>query len=806
MATTTLTPQKASSSIRRAVTRPVGLVGVIVLTLLSGAGVWVYWRTHACLPQLDGIIQVAGLGAPVQVLRDGRGVPHLRSQSLEDLVFAQGYVTAQDRLWQMDISRRLAEGSLSEVFGESTLTLDIENRTLGLHHAVERAAAEIDPKSRQILAAYAEGVNAFISAHRSRLPVEFSLLHYQPRPWRDADSFSVAVAMMKLLNTTWPDELMRERIRSKLTPDLYADLFPDHSPLDVPVAEPFGGHGPGRQSRRASRLAEEPDPVLAALSSEGVSSSSGLGSNNWVLNGRHTRSGRPLLANDPHLRHSVPSVWHMIHLKAPGLNVSGVSLPGLPLVFIGHNQRIAWGMTNTGPDVQDLYMETFNLRDSTKYLHNGEWIDAEERKEIIKVRGKRDYLFTVMVTRHGPVVSHEGDRNLALRWTALEPHALRFPFLGIDQAQNWKEFTAALRELTGPMLNFVYADVDGNIGYYSAGWVPIRKQGNGTVPSPGDLNDFDWIGYVPFESLPHAYNPATGIIATANGRIVGDDYPFWITQKWEAPYRTARIFQLLRAGSGFAVADMLHIQTDIHSLEDEWLGKQLLAAAAQHPPQGADTQYALSLLREWDGEARWDSAATLVCEVTRRALLERIVRPKLGNDLSGYRWPMSTTFLENVLTHRGTRWLPNTDADFNVTLVKSLEEGVQQIPKLVGSQDPGTWKWGETLPLTFHHRLSGHFPVLARLLDAGPVLQSGTGTTVKQTTSTIGPSMRMVVDFSDFDNSVQNITLGQSGQVFSPYYRDQFEAWYSGRSYPMLFSDTAVEKGTIHKLVLEPTK
>jgi penicillin amidase len=494
----------------------------------------------------------------------------------------------------------------------------------------------------------------------------------------------------------------------------------------------------------------------------------------------------------------------MIHLKAPGLNVSGVSLPGLPLVVIGHNQRIAWGMTNTAPDVQDLYIESFNLRDPRRYLHNGEWIEGEETEEIIKVRHKRDYLFRVKVTRHGPVVSHDRDRDLALKATFLEPHGLRFPFLKIDRAGTWQEFTAALRDFTAPMQNFVYADVDGNTGYYAAGWVPIRRQGDGTVPSPGDADDHDWTGHIPFEDLPHAYNPPSGFVATANGRVVPDSYPYSITHKWEAPYRTARIFELLRDGRAFTPADMLRIQTDIVSLEDQWLKNELLAAAKARLPEGSDAQYALGLVHEWDGEARADSAATLVLEVTRLALLQRIVKPKLGDNLSGYNWPMSTTFLENVLRNRWPRWLPPGDADFNVTLVRSLEEGVRRIPEVVGSADPAAWSWGKTIPLTFRHRLSGSSRFLGRLLDTGPYPQSGTKTTVKQTTPSLGPSMRMVIDLSNFDNSVQNITLGESGQVFSPYYRDQFQAWYMGSSFPMLFSDAAVEKGTAHKLILEP--
>ncbi|HEV2350740.1 MAG TPA: penicillin acylase family protein [Terriglobia bacterium] len=779
------------------------ILGLVVLAAAAGLA---YRRVQQSLPQLDGAIRVQGLANKVEVRRDARGVPHLRAQSLEDLVFAQGYVTAQDRLWQMDLSRRLAFGELAEIFGEGLLPRDIENRTLGFRQVAQRAVEEMDPDTKRLIGAYTRGVNAFIQSHKDSLPIEFSLLRYQPGPWEPADSFGIALNMAKALNLTWPDELMRERIRSRVSPELYADLFPDRSPLDHPVAEPVPAPAtPPQHSRIELPPGQESlDPILVSLLPACGESCVGLGSNNWVLNGTHTQSGKPLLANDPHLGHTVPSVWYMIHLKAPGLDVSGVTFAGLPLVVIGHNQRIAWGMTNTGPDVQDLYQESFNLRDPNTYLHDGEWVNAEIRKETIKVHQSDDYVLTVRTTRHGPVISHDGNRDLALRWTALEPHALRFPFLKIDRAQNWSEFVDALHDFTGPMQNFVYADVDGNIGYYAAAWVPVRAQGDGSVPSIGSTDDYDWTGYIPFESLPHSYNPHSGIIATANARVVPDDYPYFITHKWDPGYRIARIYQLLEAKNKFTVGEMLRVQTDIHSLLDEWLAKQLLSAAQARPPSNPDAQYALTQLKSWDDEARADSAATLVCEVTRKALLERILRPKLGDDFSGYAWSMSSIFLQNVLSNHWTRWLPPGDADFNVTLTASLEEGVEGIPGLVGSKTRDDWQWGKTIPLTFRHPLSSSLPLVGRYLNVGPVPQAGTQTTVKQTTPTLGPSMRMVVDFSDFDNSVQNITLGESGQALSPYYKDQFDAWYNGRSFPMLFSDHEVENGTRHLLVLDP--
>jgi penicillin amidase len=791
------------------------LVLIVLLLSMVGVGVWLRWRTRASLPVLDGEVLDQGISARVEVLRDAHGVPHIRAQSLADALFAQGYVTAQDRLWQMDLSRRKAEGELSEIFGDRTLRLDIESRTLGLPRVAERALAEFSPDERRQLESYTRGVNAFIESHRDRLPLEFLMIRYQPQPWRAVDSVAVALNLAMELSQSWETDLMREHIAAKLGKELSSDLFPDHSILDTPVADVPSRAPAGTRTKSAELFINAFDSGDCRFSIDDCqlfqspivnhqSSMAGVGSNNWVVNGSHTKSGKPLLANDPHLSHSIPSVWYMIHLKAPGLNVAGVSLPGLPVVLLGHNEHIAWGMTNTAPDVQDLYVESVNFRDPKKYLHNGQWVDAEVRDENIQVRDQRDYHLTITVTRHGPIVSHDSNRDLALEWTLLTPNAVRLPFLRINRASNWQEFTAALRDFKVPMQNCVYADAEGNIGYYAAGLVPIRKQGNGSVPVPGSTDDYDWTGFIPFDDLPHSFNPSSGMIATANGRIVPDNYPYFITAKWEAPFRTARIFQLLREGAAFTPADMLRIQTDVHTLEDEWLAKQLLAAAAKEPPSSPDAQFALGVVKAWDGEARADSAATLVLEVTRRDLLARILKSKLGDDLSGYRWPMSTIFLQNVLEQNLTRWLPPGDTDFNMTLMKSLEDGVRHIPLLVHGRDQTAWRWGDTIPLTFHHPLSGGVPFLGRWLDVGPFPQAGTGTTVKQTSPYLGPSMRMVVDFSDLDQSMQNITLGESGQFSSPYYQDQFPAWYGGNSFPMLFSDAAVEKGAVHKLWLEP--
>jgi penicillin G amidase len=474
-------------------------------------------------------------------------------------------------------------------------------------------------------------------------------------------------------------------------------------------------------------------------------------------------------------------------------------------------------MTNTGPDVQDLYIETFNPSNPLEYLEDGRWVKAQVRHEVIKVRASPDDHLTVRTTRHGPIILEEGGRSLALRWTALEAHAVSFPFLAINQARNWREFTQALRQFAGPEQNIVYADVDGNIGYYAPAWVPVRRNGDGSVPVPGDTDAYDWIGYIPFEDLPHAFNPPGGVIATANSRVVPADYPYLITRMWTAPFRTARIFQLLEAGTPgrtcaagtqqkaacFNVADILHIDMDIRPLDDVWLAEELIRAARARPPDRDDARQAIDILRRWNGEATADSPAPLICRDTLSALRERLLEAKLGADLSRSNWPSSTVFVENVINGRLTRWLPPGDADFNATLMRSLNEGLDRIERRLPGFGPGSWRWGDTIPLTFHHPLD-RWPVVGRFFDVGPYPQAGTVNTIKAAAPAYGASMRMVVDLSNLDGSVQNLTLGESGEISSPYYRDQFPAWYAGRSFPMLFSDQAVDRGAVHRLTLEP--
>ncbi len=462
--------------------------------------------------------------------------------------------------------------------------------------AAEAAAAKMDPATKKILDAYAAGVNRYMQERAGRLPIEFTVLRYKPRPWTPADTFLISAYMWKTLTTTWKAKLNRARITAQVGPERAADLFVEDSPLDhfIVGASPAERNLPGRAARPVggdsdletaksldanrgaanvdaantligARMASDAEHSIAwsaardFLSQFESQTSEIIGSNNFVVSGEHTASGKPILANDTHLEFSLPGIWYILHLTAPGWNVAGFTFPGSPLVVIGHNDRIAWGFTNSNAEVQDLYVETFNPANALEYKVNGNWVRAETRREVIHVRGEADEVLDVVLTRHGPIVhrdaAEDGGRAYSLRWTAVEPGALDFSYPLIGSARNWNEFLHVMSKIAGPGQNGIYADVEGNIGYVMAARIPIRKSGNGDLPVAGDRDDFEWTGYIPFGELPQVLNPRGGIIATANARTVGPAYKYFISDRWAGPYRTDRIYQLLGARKDLRPAD-----------------------------------------------------------------------------------------------------------------------------------------------------------------------------------------------------------------------------------------------------------
>jgi penicillin amidase len=812
----------------RLLLRIMGWILAVVVPVCGGSAWWLLFRP---LPQMDGTAVLSGLHQDVTVERDLWGVPHVRASSLADLAEAQGYVMAQDRLWQMDLLRRVARGQLSEIVGARAVPIDKQFRLLRFGLAAERDVGLMDDELRTVMEAYARGVNKFIEQHRDKLPIEFTLLKYKPQPWQPSDSLVISGYMYETLTDTWQDELDRLKVTARIGPEKARDLYSVDASLDhFVVGDPAQ---PGDGSQRSGDPDDQDDddddmsqdnvlkaglqssasdfPDLTSALAPGVVQwledsqrdiRHALGSNNWVVSGAHTATGKPLLANDTHLELGVPPIWYQMHLTCPGWNVKGFTLPGAPLVIIGHNDRIAWGFTNNGADVEDLYAESFNPAQFDEYKVNGSWVKAQTVDEIIHVKGGPDEHFPVMVTRHGPVMAREGTTGYALRWTATEPGGLANTYNRLGKAQNWKEFREVMKNVWGPAQNAVYADVRGNIGYLMAARVPIRKKGRGEVPMPGDTDSYEWKGYIPFEQLPQIFNPQDGLIVTANARVVGPDYKPYLTDRWEEPYRTARIWDLLHDKRDMRPDDMMNVQTDIYSYPDVFLAEQLVPAAKIAPPKDVRTQQLVALSRDWNGMADADSNVVPFLEGTRRAALKLILQPVLGNDTGLYGW-RSTTFLQRILTDRPPSWLPSTYKTYDELLVAAADESVRRLEQETGSSRIEDWPWKRFDSLEMLHPL-GREGWLKKLFSFGAKPQGGSSFSPRAATRRHGPAMRFVANPADWDNSLMLVPGGQSGQLGSRHYSDQFPYWYEGKPILAPFSDSAESAVRKHTLVLKP--
>ena len=836
MATWTTTAHSpAPTRTRRGV---VGWIVLAVIFVLLGAAAYLYYEAYSALPRLDGSIQLSGLSAPVTVIRDQHGVPTIEAQTLEDLFYAQGYVTAQDRLWQMDIIRRFAAGELSEILGPSLLEHDREQRILGLREIARKSAEQLSPRDRAYFQAYARGVTTYAAMHLEHLPIEFRLLGYQPKPWTIEDCMLLGARLVQDLNHgTYHSALIREKVLAKLGPELTADLYVNTSWRDRPpsgatrkidnVARPKPGdsdddddemEGPDSNVAQVrapdSALSAVPRPVLVP------------GSNNWVVSGEHTVSGKPLLSNDMHLGHQVPNLWYEAHLRAGDYDVVGVTLPGLPFVIMGHNQRVTWGFTNVGPTVEDLYIEDFNAQGQYKVSaakgakdQAGEWQEPGHRKEVIHVKGQPDVNVDVVVTRHGPIITEliAGEtRRIALRWTAYE--GVHDPFFDIDSAQNWDEFLKALATWDSPSQNTVYADVDGHIGYHATGHVPIRKAGDGSLPVSGADDAHEWTGYIPFEKLPSVFDPPSGILATANSRITPDKYPYSVSTEWDPPWRTDRIYQVLESGRKLTPVDMLSLQTDVYSAFDRFCAERFVYALDHVKGLSKRAQQARDLMRDWDGRLTIDSAAATIENRSQYELRRLLLEPKLGAapkeaadknsakddgtfSWKSYRWFSSSIWLVNVLEKQPKAWLPEVQANYDMLLAAAVEAAVNHPD---APPDLAKWRWGAFAPIDIEHPVLGRLPLIGRWTAPGLHDQSGNGVTVKQVGRTFGPSERYTADLSNFDRSTLNTVTGQGGNLLSPYYMDQWKAWYEGTTFVLPFSNQAVDKAKAHELHLRP--
>jgi len=603
------------------------------------------------------------------------------------------------------------------------------------------------------------------------------------------------------------------RLTSALASDLRAADFRSTRVSDLLVES---------QASSSGKTGETPVAPLADLQEADAFRP---GSNNWVVSGQHTVSGKPLLSNDMHLNHQMPNLWFEAHLKTtPGnFDVAGVTLPGIPFVIVGHNQRIGWGFTNVGPTVEDDFIEEFNAQG--QYKTPAGWRDAQHRRETIHVKGKLDVTLDVVTTRHGPIITDllpteliPGEtREIALRWTLQDGMGLMF--FDVNSAENWDQFRKAFSAFGAPGQNVMYADVDGHIGYQSTGRVPIRAAGDGSLPVSGSDDAHEWKGWIPFDAMPHVYDPPSGIIATANGRITPDGYKYSISTDWDAPWRTDRIYRVLESGKKFVPADMLALQMDVSSTYDRFCADKFVYAI-DHAANASDrAKRAVEILRDWDGRMSADSAAPMIETKARQELARLLLEPKLGaaenvpavgaasgatsGNLSwkSYRWDMSSVWLENVLAKQPARWLPPGYSDYGNLLTAALENAVKQsdVPA-----DLDQWKWGKDFRVEIDHSVLSKLPLIGRFTGPGVHPMSGSGQTVKQVGRGFGPSERLTWNFANFDESTLNLVTGESGIFLSPYYMDQWAAWYGGSTFAFPFSQAAVEQHRAHEMTLAP--
>ena len=793
------------------------MLAVAVATVGAAGAAWRLWMAK---PGLDGTVELPGLTAPIEILRDADAIPHVRAASEADALFGLGVAHAQDRLWQMEFQRRLGRGRLAEILGPDALRTDRFFRAIDLPGVARENWPHLDGRTRAFIDAYLAGVNAWIARSPARrLPVEFALLGVTPAPFTREDVIVWTKVMALGLSTNWRDELLRARLVGRLGAEAASTLLPSYTsggPIILP--EGLEAQAPaatlGNRPAGAAAGAQVVDPrPLGALARALPALATGIAaSNNWVLSGARTTTGRPILANDPHLGARAPSVWYLAHLSGGSLDAIGATLPGLPGIVIGHNRRVAWGETNLMTDVQDLFVERVNARQQA--LYKGEWEAMRVRREVIKVKGAPDEVLVVRATRHGPLVSDilpGATESLALRWTALDPVDRTLDaFLGINLAGHWSDFTAALSRMHVPMQNFVYADVDGNIGYYAPGAIPVRAQGDGTVPVPGWSGDFDWTGYVADNEVPRTFNPARGYVVTANNQALPDGYPHLISTNWEAGYRAARLTAMIEGREKHSVVDVARMQSDVRSAQFAVLLPWLTRAAPAAPRAAA----AVARLREWDGTLSAESADAAFFEEWKAALAHRLFADELGPEL----WEEYAQLphwiakaLHRVVADGDALWCDDVTTEARETCESTagaaMDDALASGAVRYGTAEVAGWRWGLGNEVTFPH-LPFDFVAVLRPFFSRTVPAGGDAVTVAPVMrirdETIVSSYRQVIDLSDFDASRFVHTLGQSGQLLTGHYDDFLDEWRAVEHLPMRFSQAAVDAAVSHRLVLQP--
>lgn len=793
-----------------------GVLGTLALLCLALLFFFYYLITKS-FPDVSGSVTVTGISADVRVFRDDYGVPHVFGSSDRDVYFTVGYLHAQDRLWQMELMRRAGQGRLAEILGEPALKIDRMFRTLGLWRHAQKTLPAVDERTRLSLEAYADGVNEFLQAHKGELPIEFDLLNFEPEPWTIEHSLLISRLMAWELNySRWVDVVLTqlvERLGATKASEIFP-TWPEGAPLIVP--DELKGRNPGLA---ANQLLEADQEFRRLVGSAGLAS----GSNAWAISGSKSVTGKPILANDPHLMFSAPGRWYELHVQGPGLDVAGATIAGVPFVIIGRNRSVAWGVTNAMLDDEDFYAEEVDsVQHPTRYRFNNAWLTLETRVDTILVKDGPPVLLTVYQTHRGPVInriepSAQFSRLLlSMRWVGHEVSNEVLAFYLINRAGNWEEFLDGVRQFAVPAQNFIYADTAGNIGYHLGGRIPIRKTKTPTLMFPGQTEEHDWRGFVPFEEMPRSFNPPEGFVASANNRIISDSYPYYLSNLWEPEWRIDRITEVLRSQPRFSVEEMERFQQDVFSPQARELVPIIMQAYQGRQNESADVQATLSYFRNWNYEMNANDVATTLFQAYLVRMVKNTLEDEMGHQLLGLYDTLATLPLDAVtrLMKKGVSpWFDNVQTPQIETMDdeirQSLTEALQDLKARYGGEIK-EWRWGTVHQVEFPHVFSSN-ALLRPFFTVGPFPAGGSHSTVNKGDfplsqpfiNYVGPSIRQIFDLSSYRNDRVVLPPGQSGQVFQKHYDDQILLWTHGGFRKRLFERTDIEQAGYDLLLLQ---
>ncbi len=784
-------------------------LALLIIILVIGGFVFIHFFKRSGLPDYDKNVKIKGLTGEVTVLRDSLGIPHVYASNETDLYRAVGYIMAQDRLWQMDLLRRVTTGRLSEIFGADMVESDLLLRSLRISEKSVRLLENIDPEIKTALDAFSEGINQYIS--QNPLPPEFRLLGYKPEAWKPEYSINLIGYMAWDLSSGWGEEMLLYQLQKFISREQLNDLIPDLKKQTTPVISDY--EASGRVISEAFRNTELRLELIGAVVFSG--------SNNWAVSPLKSTTGQALLANDMHLGLAIPGIWYQMHQVVEGkLNVTGVVLPGAPLVICGHNDSIAWGMTNVMVDDLDFYRETLNS-DSTRYFFDNSWRDLKIVEETIKIKGGGEKKLKLRYTHRGPIINRfkniQGDA-ISYHWLGNELSNEMVAVYRLDRANNWNDFREALKTFISVSQNVAYADVKGNIGLQTSAGLPVRE-GNGITIYPGDTSRYDWKGIVPFELLPFEFNPQRGYVSSANNKTVQDSYPYYISHWFAQPFRIDRIREMLEEKEKLSPEDFMKMQADSKSKLVSWILPQFLESLQHFKSGDKIEQEALKILEKWDGQLTVESPAAAIFDILYRRVFENLIKDDLPADLfkkvMGSR-DLLENMLKNIVQNQSSQWIDNKSTQqtetFNDIVLNAFKETIAELDSLEGN-NPEKWNWGQIHTFTLEHPM-GSVKILDKLLNLnrGPYPVQGSFHTVCPYSYSFnnlykannGASERHVFNTGSWDASKTIIPTGESGNPASPYYCNQTPLYIQNRYHNDAFTGEAVKKAVKHKMKLIP--